>query len=191
VTWPALTATLALLGVLVAVFSAWIQEKKLRFELFVRRFDAYEAVNLAISQRITEIQADKGTSAYAPAVEELRKFWEARRPMRHLFPGHFDAQLEAIEARLVDLMVAHTRMAELRNAQAAAAEKQDAYASYMAALADVMRRQEALGNAAAPYLRQETALEGTRRLVAALAGRCARLLGRKDATESAPRKPQL
>ena len=52
VTWPWLTA----MGVAVAIFVALIQERKLSFDLFARRFDAYDDVNKAINARLSESQ---------------------------------------------------------------------------------------------------------------------------------------
>src|SRR5438067_9797146 len=99
VTWPWLTA----MGVAVAIFVALIQERKLSFDLFARRFDAYDDVNKAINARLSEIA---NSDVFHPTENNqiaLREFWRVRRPMRFLFSKEIDDQLGAIERSMVDV----------------------------------------------------------------------------------------
>ena len=158
VSWAALTS----LGILVALFSAFIQERKLSLDLFDRRFAAYEAVNDGVNDRMLEI-ASLEDFTLAPPDEARRALWKSMRIMRPLFPAAVTDLLQELEERLVELATARAKVLAGRGMNLPAPRIAPDLSAYVSAQRAVDKLQTALAEAVKPVLRQETALESLRR----------------------------
>jgi hypothetical protein len=158
VSWTALT----FLGLLVALFAALIQERKLKFDLFAKRFEAYEGVNDGINARVNEIMSNEKLIMDPPDVA-LRAFWRACRLVRPLYPKAISDHLSALEDALLQLSIAHTMVIAHRGNDDDRARNMREYNTFLDARKTVDRHQTALAESVAPILRQETALELLRR----------------------------
>jgi hypothetical protein len=95
------TAWIALLAVVFTGTQAWIALRKLRLDLFDKRFQAYEAINTAINDRRGEMSSRSPSAPFEPDIEKLRQIWTLQRQMQVLFPIDVSDCLKNIKDALV------------------------------------------------------------------------------------------
>lgn len=149
---------IAFATLILALFGAWLAERKFQFDLFVRRYDAYQAATEAIRDRITEIQAIDDVNQLQ--IEALRRFWTAQRPIRFLFPLHVTSTMKEIQQALLEYSIARAELLGFRENR----EPKNAVSAYLDANSKLDALQTKLFQAVEPSLRQETAPEFLRRI---------------------------
>ncbi len=80
------TAWIALAALAFTAAQAWSALRKLRLDLFEKRFQAHESINDAINERRAEMASRDLSKAWEPDIEILRRIWVQQRQMRFLFP---------------------------------------------------------------------------------------------------------
>lgn len=97
--WAA--AGIAAAAVLFAAIQAVVALRKLRLDLFAKRFEVWEAINDAIDARRDVCrQMRPETPEGSDGGEALRRFWRLRRQMGLLFPPEIDACCGRVETAL-------------------------------------------------------------------------------------------
>ncbi len=97
-----LSAGAAVVSSVQASRQARIAASKLKFDLFAKRLEAWEAINDAIEARQDVIAAMRADGPEErDGGEARRRFWHLRRQMRFLFPGEVDECLERINTALL------------------------------------------------------------------------------------------
>lgn len=153
-----MTTGIAIATLILALFGAWLAERKFKFDLFVRRYDAYQALIDATRDRIAEIQSLEDVNRLQ--IEALRRFWAAQRPMRFLFPAQVVAIVKEIQQALLEYSIARAELLGYRDTR----EPKSAVSKYLDANSELDDLQAKLFQAVEPSLRQETASEFLRRI---------------------------
>lgn len=101
------TAWIALVALGFAGSQTWIARRKLQFDLFAKRFEAWEAFNDAIEARHTVYAAMRPENVEEnDGGEAFRRFYRMRRQMVLLFPPEVEEGINAIDKALQALAIA-------------------------------------------------------------------------------------
>lgn len=101
------TAWIALVALAFAGSQTWIARRKLQFDLFSKRFEAWEAFNDALEARHTVYAAKRPESVEdSDGGKAFRQFYRMRRQMVLLFPPEVEEGINAIEKALQALAIA-------------------------------------------------------------------------------------
>lgn len=135
---------------------AWIALRKLRLDLFEKRFQAYEAINTAINDRRAEMGSRDTERPLEPDIEILRRVWVLQRQMRVLFPVDVSDCLKRIDAALITCDVAHMDWAALHRVALYCDPKEIGakHAAWMKADQDLRAAQDELAALTHRYIRQ-------------------------------------
>ena len=144
-----------------AAIQAVVALRKLRFDLFARRFDTWDATNNAIEAlrdvcRKLRIETPEDSDGG----EARRQFWRLRRQLRLLFPPEVDACCERIQTAFQE----YAGLGMMMERPAVPSDQTaKAYISwlgeYTQALDKTYRLQTELLNLATPYMKQYGWLE--------------------------------
>jgi hypothetical protein len=110
-TWlaaPAATfsAGAAIVSSVQASRQAGIAARKLKFDLFAKRLEAWETINATIEARMGVVSAMRSEAPEErDGGDARRQFWHLRRQMRFLFPGEVGECLNRIEAALLSYQI--------------------------------------------------------------------------------------
>lgn len=135
---------------------AGIAARKLKFDLFAKRLEAWEAINAAIEGRrevISEMRSNGPEER--DGGDARRRFWHHRLQMKFLFPGEVDECLDRIDTALLSLAVCAVgkeHPAEPGPERAASVNAQ--YAGFLEQTVDIFRLRGELKNRVAPYMEQ-------------------------------------
>ncbi|KQS66504.1 hypothetical protein ASG32_30735 [Methylobacterium sp. Leaf361] len=97
-TWIALVA-LAFTGT-----QAWIAHRKLRFDLFAKRFETWNAYNDALNGRRDEIREGARAGDVTSRDTCQKEMWRQKRLMLALFPPEVHRALESVDLCLIVFM---------------------------------------------------------------------------------------
>lgn len=150
------TAWIALMALAFTGAQAWIALRKLRLDLFDRRFQAYDSINTAINDRRAEMGRRDPARPLEPDPEVLRRVWVLQRQMRVLFPIDVSDCLTRIDAALITCDVAHMEWVSIARVAAHSDPKETGakYAAWMKADQDLRAAQDELARLTHRYIRQ-------------------------------------
>lgn len=149
-------AWIALAAVVFSGVQAAIALRKLRLDLFAKRFETWEAINDAIDARRDICQKLRPeTPEDSDGGESLRRFWRLRRQMGLLFPPEIDAACGRVEAALQTYALSSVTRPERGNAEITLAH----FKAHSDAVNLTYQRQTELMAFAHPYMRQYGWLE--------------------------------
>lgn len=100
------TAWIALGALLFAGTQAWIAYRKLRLDLFTKRYETWEALNDAINERREKQPLDPSVP-YEGDDPALIRVWRLQRSMRVLFPVDVSECLERVHKAMMARDIAH------------------------------------------------------------------------------------
>lgn len=151
-----MTAWIALVALAFTGTQAWIALRKLRLDLFEKRFQAYEAINTAINDRRAEMGQRDSTRPLEPDIEVLRRIWVLQRQMRVLFPVDVSDCLTRIDAALIACDVAHMEWRSIARVAAYSDPKETGakHTASMKADQDLRAAQDELARLTHRYIRQ-------------------------------------
>ena len=139
-----------------AAIQAVVALRKLRLDLFTKRFETWEAINDAIEARRDVCQKMRPeTPEDSDDGESLRRFWRLRRQMGLLFPPEVDAACGRVEAELQTYALSSVT----RPARGDAAATLAHFKAHSEAVNLSYQRQTELMAFAHPYMRQYGWLE--------------------------------
>ncbi|MDP4026839.1 hypothetical protein Q8W71_30025 [Methylobacterium sp. NEAU 140] len=152
--WAA--AIIAAAAVVFAAIQAVVALRKLRLDLFAKRFETWEAINDAIDARRDVCQKMRPeTPEDSDGGESLRRFWRLRRQMGLLFPPEVDAACGRVEAALQTYAMSGVTRPERGSAEISLAH----FKAHSDAVNLTYQRQVELMALAHPYMRQYGWLE--------------------------------
>lgn len=139
----------------VAGVQAWIAHRKLKFDLFAKRFETYESFNDAI----TNIRAELGRVEAPEDIEtseHRQTIWRLQRMMRLLFPSDVGESVDRVTEcvgqyglRRVDMVLARPN-----RPHADPEEFNKKYSNLLDIDSKLLNAQVELGSLVTPYLRQ-------------------------------------
>ncbi|AMB48415.1 hypothetical protein [Methylobacterium sp. AMS5] len=94
-------AWIALVALAFTATQAWVAYRKLRFDLFAKRFETWEALNDAFNARRLKASDFDPSRPFDADDKERREIWRLERPMRALFPIDVSASLERIDKAML------------------------------------------------------------------------------------------
>ena len=150
------TAWIALVALAFTGTQAWIARRKLQFDLFAKRYEAWDAFNDAVEARRAMYAAMRPENVEeSDGGEAFRRFFRLRRQMVLLFPPEVEQGIDAINKALQSLALAAVAMERPtvpspEAAQLAIAQMQ----VFTEANIKILRLQEGLMWLVHPYLRQ-------------------------------------
>ncbi|CAH1658815.1 conserved hypothetical protein [Hyphomicrobiales bacterium] len=152
------TVLLGIIGAIIAVITALIQDRKLYIDLFEKRFNAYREFNISCDARLQEILMMDPPSV--PKIDELRRIWNARMQLDCLFSSTVSEKAAQIERELATLTNNHLdgRFAMLAG-QSMAEDYKQAYEARIGSEKRFRALQSDFAKLAAPYMKQRTVFE--------------------------------
>ncbi|TXN17272.1 hypothetical protein FV219_00545 [Methylobacterium sp. WL122] len=105
---------IALVALIFTGTQAWIALRKLRLDLFAKRFDAWEAFNDALNDRLSAARDLDLSSPFEGDQEVLRRIWRLQRLMRALFPVDVSDSLNRIDSAMIARDVAQMELTSIR-----------------------------------------------------------------------------
>ena len=144
------TAAAAVAGV-----QAWIAHRKLKFDLFAKRFETYESFNDAI----TNMRAELGrieTPEDIETSEHRQIVWRLQRVMRLLFPSDVGESVDRVTECVRNYGLRRIDMVLVRpdHSRADPGEFNKKYSNLLDTDRQLLNAQVELGNLVTPYLRQ-------------------------------------
>lgn len=149
------TAWIAFGALVFAATQAWIAYRKLRFDLFAKRFETWEALNDAINARRAKA-SDIDPSRPFDGGKERQEIWRLQRPMRALFPVDVSDCMKRIDAAMSAHDVALMRCRALPRISAITSpqEHEAKYTTWIDAEREWREAQDELGRLVHRYVRQ-------------------------------------
>ncbi|MGG3811483.1 hypothetical protein ABEV34_07535, partial [Methylorubrum rhodesianum] len=144
------TAWIALIALGFTGAQAWIAHRKLRFDLYSKRFEVWDGMNVSINEYVSEISKNKRSAIEPLYSDKLKDIWAKRRSMISLFPPDVLESLNYIEIRLTDYAIATASM----HRDAGDNNFDERYKAYITAEGRVRDAQAELGNRVHRYIRQ-------------------------------------
>ena len=144
------TAWIALVALGFTGVQAWIAHRKLRFDLFSKRFEVWDTANNSVNLFLAELIESNSAVGLFSTSKNLRDLWVSRRSIKLLFPPDVFETVDRLSQRVTEITIAKSELNNHREGQ----DLQEMHDAYVLAERQVRDAQDELAKRVHRYTRQ-------------------------------------